>query len=238
MMEVRRVINIHRGDEYIRLEIVSNSDEGHSPQPLPTIIEENISYLDDYIESPFGLPFLRLLTESGGIQEIADRLREIEVNEQRPKCPVSQRSRAHLEKNHHKADTSCSCSVCQSDYESGEEAVTLPCGHHFHPDCIYAWFKDNNTCPICRQEIQVLPDRETAAKVIARNIKSYLVKRGFFTRMRGGNRKSQEATRIQSLIRGYLTRRDLGILEWMGTTPKELTDWNSLGNYLTSFFSF
>ena len=65
MMEVRRVINIHRGDEYIRLEIVSNSDEGHSPQPLPTIIEENISYLDDYIESPFGLPFLRLLTESG-----------------------------------------------------------------------------------------------------------------------------------------------------------------------------
>ena len=87
MMEVRRVINIHRGEEYIRLEIVSNSSEGHSTQPLPTITEENMSYLDDYIESPIWLPFLRILTESSGIQELADRLRELNIQETEVNVP-------------------------------------------------------------------------------------------------------------------------------------------------------
>jgi len=44
-----------------------------------------------------------------------------------------------------------SCSIClEADRECFE---TLPCGHAFHVVCINKWFKNINTCPLCRTTI-------------------------------------------------------------------------------------
>jgi E3 ubiquitin-protein ligase RNF115/126 len=48
-----------------------------------------------------------------------------------------------------------SCPVCIDEISIGNEAMFMPCGHIFHPNCLKPWLKDNNTCPICRKELPV-----------------------------------------------------------------------------------
>ena len=45
------------------------------------------------------------------------------------------------------------CAICLTDYNKGEELLTLPCFHKFHSDCVEKWFKSQNWCPICRTKI-------------------------------------------------------------------------------------
>jgi len=45
------------------------------------------------------------------------------------------------------------CSICLSDYETGDVVKTLPCFHMFHQNCIDAWLRTNDTCPICKYQI-------------------------------------------------------------------------------------
>lgn len=43
------------------------------------------------------------------------------------------------------------CSIClEEDSECFEK---IACGHEFHLKCINAWFKNINTCPLCRTTI-------------------------------------------------------------------------------------
>lgn len=42
------------------------------------------------------------------------------------------------------------CSICLEDYEDGENILYLECGHYYHEKCSKNWFKDGNTCPLCR----------------------------------------------------------------------------------------
>ena len=42
------------------------------------------------------------------------------------------------------------CSICLEDYEDGENILYLECGHYYHKKCSKNWFKDGNTCPLCR----------------------------------------------------------------------------------------
>ena len=46
------------------------------------------------------------------------------------------------------------CDVCQMEYESRDQTITLPCRHLFHAACIKQWFKENRTCPVCRYEVE------------------------------------------------------------------------------------
>ncbi|CAK4137995.1 unnamed protein product [Aphanomyces euteiches] len=48
-------------------------------------------------------------------------------------------------------DGNMDCVICMSAMTN---AVTLPCGHHFHADCIDAWLRLRSTCPTCRHQIQ------------------------------------------------------------------------------------
>lgn len=47
------------------------------------------------------------------------------------------------------------CPICLSGSEEDDELnqwVALPgCKHWFHSACIYAWFSDHRTCPLCRE---------------------------------------------------------------------------------------
>ena len=55
-----------------------------------------------------------------------------------------------------------SCGICLETFKKGEKAICLPCkdkSHYFHigdktEECggILPWLKENNTCPICREE--------------------------------------------------------------------------------------
>merc|ERR1712139_568801 len=43
------------------------------------------------------------------------------------------------------------CTICQCDFEDGDEIRRLPCGCIFHDDCnVDNWLKKNKTCPNCR----------------------------------------------------------------------------------------
>lgn len=45
------------------------------------------------------------------------------------------------------------CSVCLTDFVTGEAAIRLPCGHFFHDSCIKEWLKASNQCAVCRWEL-------------------------------------------------------------------------------------
>ncbi|XP_003797677.1 E3 ubiquitin-protein ligase RNF6 [Otolemur garnettii] len=45
------------------------------------------------------------------------------------------------------------CSVCISDYVTGNKLRQLPCTHEFHIHCIDRWLSENCTCPVCRQPV-------------------------------------------------------------------------------------
>merc|ERR1711998_609911 len=47
----------------------------------------------------------------------------------------------------------------EDNFELGESVTRLPCGHHFHRDCIVPWLEQNNTCPTCRHELRTDPSR-------------------------------------------------------------------------------
>ena len=43
------------------------------------------------------------------------------------------------------------CAICLDKYRSHIHVCGLPCGHHFHYECIMIWLqRDNHHCPICR----------------------------------------------------------------------------------------
>ncbi|CAI8046259.1 E3 ubiquitin-protein ligase TTC3, partial [Geodia barretti] len=49
-----------------------------------------------------------------------------------------------------------SCVICYEDMDSSDSS-RLMCGHRFHTECIKSWFKEQNTCPTCRN-YALLPD--------------------------------------------------------------------------------
>jgi hypothetical protein len=42
------------------------------------------------------------------------------------------------------------CTICQFEYEEGEEMGKLDCGHTFHILCIKQWLEQKNSCPVCK----------------------------------------------------------------------------------------
>ncbi|XP_064601623.1 uncharacterized protein LOC135467729 [Liolophura sinensis] len=47
------------------------------------------------------------------------------------------------------------CLVCMCEFQKSEDVRILTCFHDFHAGCIDKWLKNNNTCPICRVEVQL-----------------------------------------------------------------------------------
>lgn len=42
------------------------------------------------------------------------------------------------------------CPVCLIEVDDGERIGDLPCGHIYHVDCLKAWLKRKNICPLCK----------------------------------------------------------------------------------------
>eukprot|EP00347_Sterkiella_histriomuscorum_P014851 403359283 len=47
------------------------------------------------------------------------------------------------------------CAICLGDLQENEIVTPLPCDmrHVYHSDCIIDWFKQNNSCPLCKAEV-------------------------------------------------------------------------------------
>lgn len=45
------------------------------------------------------------------------------------------------------------CCICMCEFEPGEAATTMPCGHSFHAGCIKQWLAAHHTCPVCREPL-------------------------------------------------------------------------------------
>lgn len=48
------------------------------------------------------------------------------------------------------------CIICQYNFATNDRAMTLPCAHVFHEDCVDGWIRENNSCPLCKREIMAV----------------------------------------------------------------------------------
>lgn len=49
--------------------------------------------------------------------------------------------------------TNESCSICLESYSEVKPGIKIECNHIFHKECIVEWLINNETCPLCRQNI-------------------------------------------------------------------------------------
>ncbi|CAL5047188.1 unnamed protein product [Urochloa decumbens] len=59
--------------------------------------------------------------------------------------------------------TTVVCAICLDQLRRGQPCSEVPaCRHTFHRDCVGAWARSSNTCPLCRVEIIVVPRCDAA----------------------------------------------------------------------------
>ncbi|KAI3923692.1 hypothetical protein MKW98_011322 [Papaver atlanticum] len=54
------------------------------------------------------------------------------------------------------------CVICMEKFEAGTVVRYMPCSHIFHEVCLVPWLQDNNSCPLCRLEIQSSSSQQSA----------------------------------------------------------------------------
>ena len=164
------------------------------------------------------------------LQEIADSLLQLNSTES-SKHPISQSTLKRLKTQPVSSleTTETTCSICQMDYGDKDRCIQLPCGHHFHPNCIMTWFSENDTCPLCRERVYLPPDRATAATVITRNMRLYTMKQGL-RRARDERLRPYHchATTIQRVYQGYRIRLYLRKLKELQIRPNDLQNMDRL----------
>jgi hypothetical protein len=50
------------------------------------------------------------------------------------------------------------CSICLEPIRASNESLTLECCHKYHVDCIKRWKQNNESCPLCRDNLHVSED--------------------------------------------------------------------------------
>ncbi|KAL5726566.1 RING-type E3 ubiquitin transferase [Ranunculus cassubicifolius] len=48
------------------------------------------------------------------------------------------------------AEIDWKCSICQEEYEPGDEVGKMECSHSYHMSCIKQWLLQKNMCPVCK----------------------------------------------------------------------------------------
>ncbi|KAI3952881.1 hypothetical protein MKW92_035401 [Papaver armeniacum] len=54
------------------------------------------------------------------------------------------------------------CVICMDKFEAGTVVRYMPCSHIFHEVCLVPWLQENNSCPLCRLEIQSCSSHQPA----------------------------------------------------------------------------
>ncbi|XXQ35886.1 RING-type domain-containing protein [Plasmodiophora brassicae] len=58
------------------------------------------------------------------------------------------------------------CVVCLDDYSSSDDLLVLPCGHHFHNNCIRTWFTNHEQCPLCNRRVNQASSPSVAVPIV------------------------------------------------------------------------
>lgn len=45
------------------------------------------------------------------------------------------------------------CAICIDEQKTNEKWIRLNCSHEYHQKCIFNWLQRDNTCPICRNNV-------------------------------------------------------------------------------------
>ena len=43
------------------------------------------------------------------------------------------------------------CTICHEEIMS--DITVTSCGHSFHSTCLFKWFRQKNSCPLCREKL-------------------------------------------------------------------------------------
>ena len=57
----------------------------------------------------------------------------------------------------HPVQPGAECPICLSEIGNDDKAMTTPCGHVFHEECLQRWLKEATICPVCRQNLPSPP---------------------------------------------------------------------------------
>jgi hypothetical protein len=100
----------------------------------------NNNYINNYILEHGSMPFnqlINLINENPIVNPI--------------ETPIETFTRLEIQVNNVQVESEEICSVCLE----GENYVNCEtnCSHHFHVDCLSRWISRNNSCPMCRGNI-------------------------------------------------------------------------------------
>ena len=77
-----------------------------------------------------------------------------EKNEEEEKKKNKSKTK-HKKPSSPKVNLGIDCSICMEDV--GNKGVyNLSCGHLFHQGCLNEWLLNNDTCPMCREKVNIL----------------------------------------------------------------------------------
>ncbi|PKI63227.1 uncharacterized protein LOC116213586 [Punica granatum] len=54
------------------------------------------------------------------------------------------------------------CVICLEEIPVGSEAVSMPCSHYYHGDCIANWLHRSSLCPLCRFQMPLSRSEQEA----------------------------------------------------------------------------
>jgi hypothetical protein len=72
-------------------------------------------------------------------------------------------SREMKKENKHQQQSGEECSICMEELDNGKNIAKTNCGHSFCLSCLVRALKNNNTCPMCRANIEEEKPKNTTA---------------------------------------------------------------------------
>ena len=72
-------------------------------------------------------------------------------------------SREMKKENKHHQQSGEECSICMEELDNGKNIAKTNCGHSFCLSCLVRALKNNNTCPMCRANIEEEKPKNTTA---------------------------------------------------------------------------
>jgi len=127
--------------------------------PLEIIIEHNyldrqfiLNLRDDMVqiegnlENEMNDSLLTLLSEIAAIvnSEIS------EENNHNTSINIEPKKYSDVENN---LESQSECVICLQNFEDSNEVYKLTCGHIYHKSCLDTWFTRQNSCPMCKKNI-------------------------------------------------------------------------------------
>ena len=67
------------------------------------------------------------------------------------------------------------CPICYDTINDVNEIFNLPCKHIFHRTCLERWIQTSNSCPMCRQTIQIQGHCTNSHEPIKNRIRSWFL---------------------------------------------------------------